>query len=204
MRDISFYGSRANWHYKRVHSPFNLNFFIPTLEGICKMIALLMIAWVLNYYIKPFEHLEQYAIAKELKRQEEYIKESQETELNNAKYYIEQLELQQKYKREEEARVLHKKLIEECAKKYKIGDRIKIYDMNAPMVKEGDCYRWSIGNIDVITNIVDYTLYCESGNKYSCNEQIEKVSSKREWRDLVNMCLKGQLTFVDIDMEGAP
>ena len=87
--------------------------------------------------------------------------------------------------------------IRECAKKFKIGDRIKIYDLNAPMVAEGDGYRWSIGGIDTITNIVGYKIYCASGDVYNYNEQIDKVRSKREWKDLVNMQLNGELTFTE-------
>lgn len=195
--------TRWEWKIKKMHLPINFRFFEPALKVLNVIIIISFFIWYINSTLQPFYHLEQYVLAKELKRQEIQIKESQKRELAEAKYIVEQTELKEKYKKEEEQRKRHTAEIEACAKKYKIGDRIKIYDMNAPMVKEGDHFRYSIGGIDVITNIIDTTLYCESGEKYSNNEQIDKVRSNREWRDLVNMSLKGELKFAS-DSTDAP
>lgn len=195
--------TRWKWKIRKIHLPINLRFFEPAVKLVYKILIVLFVMWYVNKEVRPFYHFEQYTIAKELKRQEEHIKESQARELAAAKYIIEQAELKEKYKREEEQRKKHAADIEACAKKYKIGDRIKIYDMNAPMVPEGDHFRYSIGGIDVITNIIDTTLYCESGEKYSANDQIDKVRSNREWKDLVHMSLRGELQFAE-DNNDAP
>ena len=195
--------TRWKWKLRKIHLPIDLRFFEPALKVLNTVIIVSFALWYLNRTLQPFHHFEQYTLAKELKRQEEHIKESQKQELAAAKYIVEQTELKEKYKREEEQRKRHAAEIEACAKKYKIGDRIKIYDMNAPMVKEGDHFRYSIGSIDVITNIIDTTLYCESGEKYSANDQIDKVKSNREWKDLVNMSLRGELQFA-ADNNDAP
>ena len=195
--------TRLEWKLKKIHLPINLRYFEPALKVLSAIIIVALTIWYINTTFKPIEYLEQKTIAKELKRQEEHIRESQEKELAEAKYIAEQTQLKEKYKKEEEHRKQHIEEIEACAKKYKLGDRIKIYDMNAPMVKEGDHFRYSIGGIDVITNIIDTTLYCESGEKYNANEQIDKVRSNREWKDLVNMSLRGELKFA-IDNNYAP
>lgn len=195
--------TRWEWKLRKVHLPINLRFFEPALKVLNTVFIITFALWYLNRTLQPFYYLEQYTLAKELKRQEEHIRESQEKELAAAKYIVEQTELKEKYKREEEQRKRHAAEIEACAKKYKIGDRIKIYDMNAPMIKEGDHFRYSIGSIDVIKNIIDTTLYCESGEKYSANDQIDKVRSNREWKDLVNMSLRGELQFA-ADNNDAP
>lgn len=195
--------TRWEWKLRKVHLPINLRFFEPALKVLNTILIITFALWYLNRTLQPFYYLEQYTLAKELKRQEAHIRESQEKELAAAKYIVEQTELKEKYKREEEQRKRHMAEIEACAKKYKIGDRIKIYDMNAPMVKEGDHFRYSIGSIDVITNIIDTTLYCESGERYSANDQIDKVRSNREWKDLVNMSLRGELQFA-ADNNDAP
>lgn len=187
--------TRWEWRLRQIHLPINLRYFEPAGKMVYKVLVIGFSLWYLNSTFQPFYHFEQYTMAKELKRQAEYIKESQKVELAAANYIVEQTELKEKYKREEEQRKKHVADIEACAKKYKIGDRIKIFDMNAPMIREGDHYRYSIGAIDVITNIIDTTLYCESGEKYSANDQIDKVRSNREWRDLVNMSLRGELQF---------
>lgn len=187
--------TRWEWRLRQIHLPINLRYFEPAGKMVYKVLVIGFSLWYLNRTFQPFYHFEQYTMAKELKRQAEYIKESQKEELAAANYIVEQTELKEKYKREEEQRKKHVADIEACAKKYKIGDRIKIYDMNAPMIREGDHYRYSIGAIDVITNIIDTTLYCESGEKYSANDQIDKVRSNREWKDLVNMSLRGELQF---------
>lgn len=187
--------TRWEWKLKKIHLPINLRYFEPAGKKIYRFLFIGFLFWYLNRNLQPFYHFEQYTLAKELKRQEEHIKESQKEELAAAKYIVEQTELREKYKIEDEQRKKHAAEIKACAKKYKIGDRIKIYDMNAPMVPEGDHFRYSIGAIDVITNIIDTTLYCESGEKYSANDQIDKVRSNREWKDLVNMSLRGELQF---------
>lgn len=187
--------TRWEWKLKQIHMPINFRFFEPALKVLNTVFIITFALWYINRTIQPFYHLEQYTLAKELKRQEEHIKESQVKELAAAKYIVEQTELKEKYKKEDEQRKKHAAEIEACAKKYKIGDRIKIYDMNAPMVPEGDHFRYSIGAIDVITNIIDTTLYCESGESYCANDQIDKVRSNREWKDLVNMSLRGELQF---------
>ena len=187
--------TRWEWRLRQIHLPINLRYFEPAGKMVYKVLVIGFSLWYLNKTFQPFYHFEQYTMAKELKRQAEYIKESQKVELAAANYIVEQTELKEKYKREEEQRKKHAADIEACAKKYKIGDRIKIFDMNAPMIREGDHYRYSIGAIDVITNIIDTTLYCESGEKYSANDQIDKVRSNREWKDLVNMSLRGELQF---------
>lgn len=195
--------TRWEWKLRKIHLPINLRYFEPALKVLNTVIIIAFALWYINRTLQPFYYFDQYTLAKELKRQEEHIRESQKKELAEAKYIVEQTELKEKYKREEEQRKRHAAEIEACAKKYKIGDRIKIYDMNAPMVKEGDHFRYSIGGIDVITNIIDTTLYCESGEKYSANDQIDKVRSNREWKDLVNMSLRGELQFA-ADNNDAP
>lgn len=195
--------TRFEWKIKKIHLPFNLDYFTHTFKILKIVIVMGFACWYINYKLQPIKYFEQQAIAKELKRQEEYIKESQSKELAAEKYIAEQIKLQEKYELEEKSRKAIAAEIEACAKKFKVGDRIKIYDLNAPLIKENDHFRWSIGGIDVITNIIDTTLYCESGERYTFNEQIDKVRSNREWRDLVNMQLKGELFFVE-DNNNAP
>ena len=50
---------------------------------------------------------------------------------------------------------------------------------------------------------IKLALYCESGEKYHANDQIDKVRSNREWKDLVNMSLRGELQFA-VDNNDAP
>ena len=85
---------------------------------------------------------------------------------------------------------------ERANKRFKVGDRIKILDYNW-MIEEGDGYRFSVGMIDTVEKVEDGYIYLSSSKEkyYANNEFIQKVQSKREWRDLVNMQMKGQLKF---------
>ena len=187
--------TRFEWKMKKIHVPFNIEFFFPAMDIIGKLT--LVLACIMFIHIEIMPRYENYVVAKELARQEEYIKESEEKAIAEARDIIEKKEIEERIKQEALSRELIQQTIRECAKKFKIGDRIKIYDLNAPMVAEGDGYRWSIGGIDIITNIVGYKIYCASGDIYNYNEQIDKVRSKREWKDLVNMQLNGELTFTE-------
>lgn len=55
----------------------------------------------------------------------------------------------------------------------------------------------SVGAIGVVDRVEDYKVYCDNGDVWSNDETIQKVQSKREWRDLVNMSLEGKLKFYE-------
>lgn len=76
---------------------------------------------------------------------------------------------------------------------YKIGDRIKFYDLGK-VVKVGNNYRLSICDIGIITRIEKDHIYGTwSDYPILIGGNWEKVSSNREWKDLVDMKLKGLL-----------
>ena len=119
--------TRWEWKLRKMHLPIDLRFFEPALKFLNKVIIIAFALWYLNRTLQPFQHLEQYTLAKELKRQEEQIRESQEKELAAAKYIVEQTELKEKYKREEEQRKKHTAKIAACARKYKIGTILRVW-----------------------------------------------------------------------------
>ena len=133
---------------------------------------------------------EQLLAEKQKQKQKQKQKEEQEEKL---KIEHDEKDRQKKQQREMDIRKYYFK------KGYKVGDRIKIMDLNR-VIQEGDSYRLSIGDIDVIAKI-DYdnlTMECESGKVYHYGIEIQKVQSKREWRDLVYMKLNNQLNFYEV------
>ena len=80
--------------------------------------------------------------------------------------------------------------------RFKKGDRIKVLDLNMA-VEENGKNRLSVGAIGVVDRVEDYKVYCDNGDIWSNDETIQKVQSKREWRDLVNMSLEGKLKFYE-------
>ena len=109
---------------------------------------------------------------------------------------LKKLEEEKKQKEIEEMKNLEKYYFK---KNFKVGDRIKILDLNA-VVQEGDKFRHSIGDIDTIEKI-DYEklkMVGASGNTYRYGYEIQKVQSKREWRDLVQMKMNNQLNFYEV------
>lgn len=106
-------------------------------------------------------------------------------------------EIIEQEKKATEAQIQHDNQVKNFMQTYKAGDRIKIYDYVASPVLENGKYRLSIGAVDTI-DYCDYEnlkIYGTSGNVWMYDMGVDKVRSNREYRDLVDMELKGKLYF---------
>ena len=119
----------------------------------------------------------------------EEAKQKEKIELEKEK----QVEEKEKQRQTEEKRQKEKERIN---KRFKVGDRIKILDYNW-LIQDGDSYRFSVGMIDTVAKVEDGYIYlnCSGEKYYADNECIQKVQSKREWKDLVDLQMKGKLKF---------
>ena len=188
------------WKMKKLQRkiPFNQQFIEWTF-------CILMILTVLIIGT-PIAHEKISSKMKTIAKERTYQTLQKEIELKRLNQIkVEQEEKERLKKLEEEKK---RKEIEEMRnteiyyfkKNYKVGDNIKILDLNR-VVQEGDKFRHSIGDIDTIEKI-DYEklkMIGTSGNTYYYGYQIQKVQSKREWRDLVKMKINNQLNFYEVN-----
>ncbi len=191
--------TRLEWKMRKLQRkiPIDTTIIVWALCILTLIIILIIITPIayekINKTITDFQQKQQKQIMQEqllAEKQKQKQKEEQEEKL---KIERDEKDRQEKQQREMDIRKYYFK------KRYKVGNRIKIMDLNR-VIQEGDSYRLSIGDIDVIAKI-DYdnlTMECESGKVYHYGIEIQKVQSKREWRDLVYMKLNNQLNFYEV------
>lgn len=199
--------TRTEWKQRKIHLPFNIEYFYGPTEVLSKMIIMaFVLLYLINKIIYPtLTHYADAAVAQELRKIDKVVAERIEYQKEMQDKALSFEEIENLRVATEKAKVELERIAKVTQKTFKPGDRIKIYDMNAPLVRYGDSYRYSIGAIDVITKIDGHKIICQSGLTYSYTEQIEKVRSNREWKDLVDMQIKGELGFVeDININSAP
>ena len=192
--------TRLEWKMRKLQRkiPIDTTIIVWALCILTLIIILIIITPIayekINKTITDSQQKQQKQIMQEqllAEKQKQKQKEEQEEKL---KIERDEKDRQEKQQREMDIRKYYFK------KRYNVGDRIKIMDLNR-VIQEGDSYRLSIGDIDVIAKI-DYdnlTMEGESGKVYHYGIEIQKVQSKREWRDLVYMKLNNQLNFYEVN-----
>lgn len=188
--------TRLEWKLEKIkrHIPYNLE----TLRIL--MLVILIVAGVTALapitYSMATESIQAEIKQNAKEQQDKLLEEQKQKEIDKQIEEDKKQKEQQKKKAKEE----HDTSVYYFKKSYQVGDRIKILDMNYT-VPDGDSFRFSVGDIDVIAAI-DYenlTMQGESGYTYCYGVQVQKVQSKREWRDLVEMKDRNQLKFYEVN-----
>ena len=154
-----------------------------------RFIAKVMICAVIMSLIPFIKSNITYAIeTRRIELEEQKIEEQRQKDIIA---HREQLKAEEREKQRQE---MIKKEQEKQREKERANKKILDYNW---MIAEGDGYRFSVGMIDTVEKVEDGYIYLSSSKEkyYANNEFIQKVQSKREWRDLVNMQMKGQLKF---------